>query len=499
MKILFYYRGSEQLGVEALSALLKREGHEVGLLYDPGADNVFYFELPIFKRLNVEDRLVKQAIEFQPDLIAFSCITNLYPYEKSIASRLKQHLPVPFVIGGVHPSTVPDKIIEDELFDYLCIGEGDYALLDLVNAIEKGGDTTTIQNIQAVVDGKVYKNDTRPLVQDLDQLPIPDKSLFYDRGAFYRSLLIMTSRGCPFKCSFCVNNFYHEIKKPHEKPVRQKSVPFSIREIQSCLHYGKPQTISILDDVFGVNHGWLEEFAAVYPKKIGLPFLCNVYPSVVTKEHASLLKKSGCATALMGIQSGSPEVRSRMQRRETNEQIEQACQYLREEGITVQAEFIFGYPNETSDQMWESVELSQRIKSKGAVSGTFVFYPFPETEAQAQADAANLIDESQWKSITEGHGSYHTKIMMNQPYMNEALNLASLVPIFNKLPPLFTQKILRRVYKWKNGLHFRATGLVGLLLFGNPWLLRERIYNLSYMLLRIFTRPMFLKNSSDKR
>ena len=109
MRVLFYYRGSEQLGVEALSALLKREGHEMGLMYDPGADNVFYFQLPILKRLRIEDRLIRQAIEFQPDLIAFSCITNLYPYEKSIARRLKQHLNVPFVIGGIHPSTVPDK------------------------------------------------------------------------------------------------------------------------------------------------------------------------------------------------------------------------------------------------------------------------------------------------------------------------------------------------------------------------------------------------------
>ena len=99
MRILFYYRGSEQLGVEALCALLNREGHDTGLSYDPGADNVFYFELPIFKHLNVEDRLLKQAIEFQPDLIAFSCITNLYPYEKSMANRLRQLFAKPSLIG----------------------------------------------------------------------------------------------------------------------------------------------------------------------------------------------------------------------------------------------------------------------------------------------------------------------------------------------------------------------------------------------------------------
>ena len=186
-----------------------------------------------------------------------------------------------------------------------------------------------------------------------------------------------------------------------------------------------------------------------------------------------------------------------MLRKETNEQIEQAVQYLGEAGIKVQAEFIFGYPEETSDQMWESVELSQRIKSKGAVSGTFVFYPFPETQAQRDADASNLIDESQWKRITEGEGSYHSTMMMNQPNRNEALNLASLVPFFNYLPPWFTKKILHSVYKSKNGLHFKIIGIMSVILMGNPWLLRERIYNLSYMLFRVFTRPIFLKKTPE--
>ncbi len=503
MRVLFYYRGSEQLGIEAMSALLKQEGHEVGLLYDPGADNVFYFESPIFKHLKVEDRLVKQAIEYQPDIVAFSCITNLYPYEKSIAKRLKQHLDVPFVMGGIHPSTLPDKVMEDGLFEYLCIGEGDYAFLDLLNAIEQDGDTTAIENIHANIDGEIFKNDTRPLIEDLDTLPIPDKSLFYDRGAFFRSLLIMTSRGCPFKCSFCVNNFYHEIKNAHEKPVRQQSVPYAIRAIESYLGYGRPRSVSFLDDIFGLNPAWMEEFATTYSKEIGLPFLCNVYPTAVTRKHASLLKKAGCAIALMGVQSGSPEVRSRMLRKETNEQIEQSSRYLLEEGIMLSAGFIFGYPNETSDQMWESVELSQKIASHGTILSSFVtttvFYPFPETDGHREADAADLIDESQHKTITEGLGSYHTTLLLKQPYTNEALNLAALLPLFNALPPWFTEKLLRKIYRKKNNQLIKFAGIIALFLFTIPWFIRERFFNFSYMLIRVFTRPKFLKDPPKQK
>ena len=494
MRILFYYRGSEQLGVEAISALLKQEGHQVGLLFDPGADNVFYFKLPLLKHLRVEDRLVKQAIEFQPDIIAFSCLTNLYPYVKSIASRLKQHLNVPFVIGGVHPTTLPEKIFEDEIFDYLCIGEGDYAFLDLVQAIEKGEDTTAIKNIDAKINGKIYKSDQRPLIQNLDELPIPDKGLFYDRGAFYRSLLVMTSRGCPFKCSFCVNNFYNELKESHEKPVRQKSVDYTIREVEAALCYGKPQTIDFLDDIFGLKPAWLEEFASVYPKKIGLPFLCNVYPSAVTKKYAALLKKAGCAIVPMGVQSGSPEVRSKMLRKETNEQIEQSSRYLAEAGIQLYAEFIFGYIDETADQMWESVELSQKMMSNGSTTlGTFIFYPFPNTEAQRQSDASGLISEDQRKSIAEGHGSYKTTLLFEQPYKNEALNLASLLPLFSKLPPFFTEKCLTKIYKWPSGWLVQKIGIISTLMLTNRWFLRYNFFNLLHMMVRIFTRPKFLQ------
>ena len=500
MRILFYSRGWEQLGVEAMTAVLEKSGHEVGLLFDPGTDDVFYFELPLVKYLRTEDRLVQSAIEFKPDVIAFTCLTNLYPYVKSMAHRLKEHLDVPMVIGGVHPSTMPEKIFEDEVFDYLCVGEGDYAFLDLVEAIAKGEDTTSIKNIDAKIDGKIYKNDQRPLIQDLDELPIPDKGLFYERGAFYGSLMLMSSRGCPFKCSFCVNNFYNELKESYEKPVRQKSVSYTMREIEANLRYGKPRSIDFLDDIFGLKPSWLEEFSTVYPKKIGLPFSVNVYPSSTTKQYANYLKKAGCKLAAMGIQSGSPEVRTKMLRKETNEQIEQAGRYLAEAGIQLYAEFIFGYTDENADQMWESVELSRRMVSHGKTSlGTFIFYPFPNTDAQRQTEAIGGISEDQRRSIAEGFGSYKSTLMFEQEYKNEALNLASLLPLFSKLPSFFTDKALRKIYRWESGKLIKLIGVITTLVLANPWFLKHYISNITHMVLKSFTKPSFLRSASSPK
>jgi hypothetical protein len=186
-----------------------------------------------------------------------------------------------------------------------------------------------------------------------------------------------------------------------------------------------------------------------------------------------------------------------MLRKETNEQIEQSCRYLSEAGIQLYAEFIFGYADETPDQMWESVELSQRITSnKYASLGTFIFYPFPNTEAQRQTENSGLISEDQRKGIAEGYGSYKSSLQFEQPHKNHALNLASLLPLFDKLPPFFTEKILWRIYKWPSGRLVKVTGIISTLLLANTWFLKHNFFNFMHMLFRVFTRPKFLQKPS---
>jgi radical SAM superfamily enzyme YgiQ (UPF0313 family) len=163
----------------------------------------------------------------------------------------------------------------------------------------------------------------------------------------------------------------------------------------------------------------------------------------------------------------------------------------------VYAEFIFGYTDETADQMWESVELSQRMMSNGSASlGTFIFYPFPNTEAQRQTDAMGLINEDQRKSIAEGYGSYKSSLMLEQPYKNEAVNLASLLPLFSKLPPFFTKKFLQRIYKRPSGRIVKVIGIISTLVLADSWFFSHYINPLR-MLLRVFFRPNFLKSPKN--
>lgn len=197
MKILFYYRGAESFGIEYISAVLKEAGHETELIFDPGFDDTFYFKSHLFDPLKIKEKLLAQAKRFSPDFIAFSSITNLYPYIKDMAYLLKKELKVPAIIGGIHATILPEYVLNEECFDMLCIGEGEYAMLELANRMQEGKDFSDIDNLWVKRDAKFIRNPERPLIQNLDTLPFADKDMFYKRGAFYKSIQFSASRGCP--------------------------------------------------------------------------------------------------------------------------------------------------------------------------------------------------------------------------------------------------------------------------------------------------------------
>ena len=485
MRILFFYRGAESFGIEYLSAVLTQAGHQTELIYDPGLDNNFYVSPGLLKKLNVPRKLVRKARDFSPDLVAFSSITNLYPYIKDMARALKAELKMPAVIGGIHPTVLPELVLQEDCFDIVCRGEGEYALLELADRLEKGEDITDIENLWVKdSQGVIHKNEQRPLIQDLDALPFPDKDLFYRNGAFWRNVSIMTGRGCPYRCTFCVNSFYHQMNTRRERMVRRRSVDNVIQELRLYKQKYRPRTVNFQDDTFSMDIDWLEEFADKYAAEINVPFQCNVHPMTVTREIVKALKKAGCRSVCMGIQSGNNELRKMVLKRpDTNERIIEASRLIKEEGIQLVAEYIFGLPDETPDTMWESVTLNRQIRADN--TSTFVFYPFPGTALADYCVRKGLLDAETVDEINNGFGSYHTTLLIKHPYRDFAMNMASLLPLFSKLPPFLSDGHLKKLCSRKHGLLAKTLGLVGVP-FMNTWQARERIQDLIHMTWRLF-------------
>ena len=112
MNILFYYRGRTSPAIESLSSVLKKDGHSVDLIFDPGLDSTFYYHSHILKMFNTDEFLLEKAQRFSPDILAFSSTTNLWPFVSKMAERLKNKLKVPVIVGGVHPTALPDYVIK---------------------------------------------------------------------------------------------------------------------------------------------------------------------------------------------------------------------------------------------------------------------------------------------------------------------------------------------------------------------------------------------------
>lgn len=410
-KITFIYSGAENLGIECISSFLKSKGHEVSLLFDPA---VFSGELSIKSNLlsrasNIDDAIIKKAVEAKPDLVAFSAYTGNYRWCLKIAQSIKRLSNIPVVFGGVHTTAVPERVLLNEFVDYAIIGEGELAILDLIEYMQKGDGPQNLANIPNLCfkdHGAFAFNKPRPYIKDLDSLPFPDKALFYDKvPLFEENYLIMTSRGCPYDCTYCSNSMYNKIYPEERQCIRRRSPGNVIEELLHVKKRGTAKLIAFNDDVFTLSKPWLEEFIEIYKSKINLPFFCSVFPLNVTGEIASLLRDGGCWRVTVGIQSGSERVRRDVfNRTGSNEKIINAISCIKEMGMRVSVDNIFGAPSETEDDLRQGLDLYNKIKADRILTFWLTYYP--GTNIINFAKSQNILTENDVDNIEEGNVGY---------------------------------------------------------------------------------------------
>lgn len=253
----------EYLGTMYLSSLLKKNRHCVEVFIQNSSDI---------------KNLINGIDEYRPDIIGFYCTTGIYPWVLYTASFLKNKFPkIKIILGGPHPTFFPE-IIKESSVDIICRGEAELALLELLERIDKDRDYTDIENLWIKKDGKIFANDVRPLLENLDSLPFPDRDLYIKRYPFLNKSqkVFMAGRGCPFSCSFCFNARFRDLYKGKGCYVRLRSVENLISEIEYVKDNYKLNTVYIQDDTFILNKKWTLEFLKEYKKKIDLPFICLI-------------------------------------------------------------------------------------------------------------------------------------------------------------------------------------------------------------------------------
>jgi radical SAM superfamily enzyme YgiQ (UPF0313 family) len=373
----------EPLGILQLSSILKRAGHDVKLVIASDEDPVTI------------------AKSYQPHVVGYTAFTGTQHFYLQVNRRIKEEVPGVFpVFGGPHPTFFPEMIEEDGV-DGICLGEGEDALPNLVSALDNGNDYTNIPNWWFKVDGhtaegRIVRNEVRPLIADLDTLPFLDRALLYDihpisRHAKNRPMIM--GRGCPFNCSYCFNHAYFELYKGKGKRIRQRSVDNLIEEYVQLQEQYPFSFVIFTDDTFIVSRDWLREFADKWPAAGGVPFHAQVRANLVDDEIVELLAKAGCQAVGMGVESGNDYLRNEILNRNlSREQLIRASEIVNRHGLALITTTMLGLPKGSLATDFESLDLN--ITCRPAYAATYLYQPYPRTQLGEFTKSEGLLEGS---------------------------------------------------------------------------------------------------------
>ena len=419
-------QGRVYLGIGYLSAFLKRGGHSVELIH-------------VIEPLE-RGELVDVISRSNPDLVAFSATTLQFGKVQDIAALVKKELGVPTICGGVHPTTAPEEAIAEPAIDYICVGEGEEAFLDLCNALEAGEPVDGIAGIWGKSpDGAVWRNPVRPLIEDLDTLPFPDRSIF-DREKFASNqknrLTMMASRGCPFNCSYCCNHLQRSIYPNGSKYVRFRSPGNVVAEIEAALSdFPGIEQVRFDDDILTLDRKWFSEFAALYREKVGLPFICNARVDLLNEEMVELLASAGCSAIAMGVESGNTWLRKNvLERNMDDDKIYRAFELCHANGVPTVALNMTGFPHETLAMALDTVKMNARIEP--GLAQVTALCPFPNTRIYKVCSDGGMIGDATPDTLFSGRSELKLDKMAREQVNMICENFTLLRVWYSKLSRL---------------------------------------------------------------
>lgn len=462
MKILFVWPNKDTpfykpLSIAFFSAILKKQGHQTKC-FDTSFVDFGYstisestIEAKIHKpvdlspynlkkeKIDVSQKLLETLNSFQPDVVAFSVISDEVKIAKELSDVIKKWNQEKIVIWGGKGTTVePERILSFPSVDFVCIGEGIIAFPEFIRALSENRSLENIKNIWYKKDSKIIKNQLNPLFEDLDSLPyldweVFDEKLFYKpyEGKVYRSGDHMISWGCPNDCTYCLNHYYHEIygcfKLQRYRPKR------IIEELKYLTNKYQIEFYKFHDEDFLLKpQNYLEELADLYAKEVNVPFTCMANSKVVTEKNVELLKRMNCSSVSLGIETGDPYLRKEvLARKDTEEEIIKAFATFKKFGIRTLAFNMLGLPFETRETYFKTVELNRRTNPQVPQIG--FFFPFKKTHLREVAIKGGFYNPDHEKVYDPSKPALEFKDLSEQ----ELIMLKKRFVLYVKLPKEF--------------------------------------------------------------
>ena len=406
MKVQFIYPNQVRhpkdisIGIAILSAILKQYGHKVDLI-----DTTF----------GLQDSGVLSRVErFNPELIALSSNSSNFTYAVHLATLIKSKFAIPTIIGGVHPTVDPEEAITKECFDMICVGEGEEALLELVQYLKRDGKSNAIKNIWFKENNTIIKNSPRPLITDLDSLPDPDLEI-YDYARYLRShnmvASFLTARGCPYRCTYCSNSALKNLHKGLGPWVRYRSVGSSMAELKRTVKKFSVKKVEFYDDTFTLSAPRVKKFCKEYTRQVGLPFHVNARVDSISDEMCRYLADSGCCRVQVGLESGDEQIRREVLGRDiSDETIIEACSLIKKHGMEVYTYNMIGIPYERINNIKKTVELNRKIRPDLVSASIYTAYKGTKLY--------EVCRENGWLDEQRTLGSFYSSTNLKHPHLS---------------------------------------------------------------------------------
>jgi radical SAM superfamily enzyme YgiQ (UPF0313 family) len=417
-------------GLKYITASVRANGHDAQILLLPG-----YLE----KDLHPE--IEKFIRDYNPDLIGIGLMSIEFYPAKNFTRLIREKFQTPVIWGGVHVIITPGECLK--YADYVCCGEGEMAVVSLLDHLRDKGRSIIpqIPNIWVNDNGQIIEQPKALPESDLDSLPfqeyLPDyyyvfhknkiinftgNPHLFRRYALYGGTchMLITTRGCPFHCGYCANSYLMHV---YGKKVRARSVENVMEELKQVKKDPYVLYVNIEDDCFFVHsQEWMKKFCEEYKKHIDLPFIVRAIPTMLDREKLFMLKEAGLSWVIMGVQSGSDKVNFDIYDRKIHfSSVIKAAELISEAKAAPFYEMIVDNPYETEETEMETINSMAKLKRPYAISLAHLTF-FPGTPIAERAIKDKIVDPEAYL--------YRYPVKIDMTYRNKLLYLAPYIPRF---------------------------------------------------------------------
>lgn len=458
MKLLFIQcQPFPYFGIMSLSGYLKNKGIDCQCLI-----------------ASLEKNLLSSIRKIDPDVIGFSALSTEHKWLTDTTKTVKENFKdKPIIVGGIHAILYGENLIrKNQYIDFVCTGEGEEVLSDLLDAIRRGRTVNGIPGLLIRDSGKIVYNERRKTLTLLDSFR-EDRQIYFSRyPSFVRDSTkqFLLSRGCPFDCSFCYNRILRDILSGGRKNpagdtayFRQKSPDIAVEEIKYVKDKYPFRVAFFADDLFTINIDWLKEFCRKYKHEIGLPFMCITRIDLINEEKARIIKEAGCYAVSIGIETGNETLRNKILNKNlSDENIIKGAKILKDHGIKLQTSNMFCIPGESPEDAFSTIDLNTKIKTDFAF--TTILMPFPDTRIAQIAIEDRLLDPGfsfeslplsfLTNSILNIQNKYILENIQRVAYM--CIRFPKMIPLMKKLTRVkFLSNIFLLIFHMGNFLRYK--------------------------------------------